>query len=73
MTLIDRVKALPDKPSVTDTAKALGVSTQFVRVCLQRQIEPLGAIGTAVKVGGKNRWTYCIFKDRVLKHALGEL
>ena len=46
--------------TVSDAAKALGVSSQFVRIGLQRKTLP---IGTAVKMS--SRWTYYISPQKL--------
>lgn len=68
MDMIEKVRQLPDRPSVAQVAEALGVSTQYIRVGLQGQRL---SYGDAVRVGGKNRWTYCIFKPRLMAYVEG--
>ena len=46
---------MSERVSVAETAKRMGVSTQFVRLGMQRGALP---IGCCVKV--KNRWNYHI-------------
>lgn len=46
---------MSERVSVAETAKRMGVSTQFVRLGMQRGALP---IGCCVKV--KNRWNYYI-------------
>lgn len=53
--------------SVTEAAKLLGKSPQFVRIGLQRGILP---IGTAVKMS--SRWTYHISKAKLDEYLGGE-
>ena len=53
--------------SVTEAAKILGKSPQFVRIGLQRGILP---IGTAIKMS--SRWTYHISKAKLLQYLGGE-
>lgn len=53
--------------SVTEAAKLLEKSPQFVRIGLQRGILP---IGTAVKMS--SRWTYHISKAKVYEYLGGE-
>ena len=45
---------------VSEAAKLLGVSEQFVRIGMQRNLLP---IGTCVKLS--NKWTYYISKNRL--------
>lgn len=71
MEIMDKVMNLPERPSVAATASALGVSSQLLRVSLQRQIPPLCQIGVAVRVGGKKRYTYAIFKELIIKFIKG--
>lgn len=52
--------------SVKEAAEILGVSQQFVRIGLQRQLLP---IGTAVKMS--TRWTYHI-SPKLLQEYIGE-
>lgn len=52
---------------VSEAAKILGKSEQFVRIGLQRNILP---IGTAVKMSSK--WTYHI-SPKLLKEYIGEV
>ncbi len=52
--------------SVRKAAEILGVSQQFVRIGLQRQLLP---IGTAVKMS--SRWTYHI-SPKLLENYVGE-
>ncbi len=51
--------------SVKEAAEILGVSQQFVRIGLQRQLLP---IGTAVKMS--TRWTYHI-SPKLLQEYIG--
>jgi hypothetical protein len=51
---------------VSDAAKILGKSEQFVRIGLQRKLLP---IGTAVQMSSK--WTYHI-SPKLLKEYVGE-
>lgn len=56
----------PMNVKVSDAAKILGKSEQFVRIGLQRNLLP---IGTAVKLSDK--WTYHI-SPKLLKEYVGE-
>jgi len=56
----------PLNVKVSDAAKMLGKSEQFVRIGLQRGLLP---IGTAVKMSSK--WTYHI-SPKLLKEYVGE-
>lgn len=69
-SLIEKLKALPERPTVVQTADALGVSPSFIRLGLQHQRLP---IGVAIKPEGSSRWTYAIFRDRVIKFKEGTL
>lgn len=55
-----------EKISVSETAKFLGKSPQFVRIGLQRGVLP---IGTAVKMSSK--WTYHI-SPKLLRDYMGK-
>ena len=50
--------------TVSEAAKILGKSPQFVRIGLQRGVLP---IGTAVKMS--SRWTYHISEEQLKKYA----
>lgn len=52
--------------SVSDAAKVLGKSPQFVRIGLQRQLLPFG-----VAVQMSSKWTYHI-SPKLLKQYVGE-
>ena len=52
--------------NVIECAKLLGVSPQFVRIGLQREVLPFG---TAIKMS--SRWTYHISEAKVYEY-LGE-
>lgn len=47
---------MQQKVTVADAARRMGKAPQFVRLCLQRGLLP---IGTATKTGNKN-WNYYI-------------
>lgn len=47
---------MAQKVTVAEAARRMGKSQQFIRICLQRGLLP---IGTATKTGSKN-WNYYI-------------
>ena len=47
---------MAQKVTVLEAARRMGKAPQFVRLCMQRGLLP---IGTATKTGGKN-WNYYI-------------
>ena len=53
---------------VSEVAKLLGKSEQFVRIGLQRQLLPFG---TAIKISAK-RWSYHI-SPKLLSEYIGEV
>lgn len=63
-----RMRGLEDKQSVsiTDTARILGKSPQFVRIGLQRQLLPFG-----VAVQMSSKWTYHI-SPKLLQEYVGK-
>lgn len=56
-----------NRVTVSEAAKILGVSAQFIRIGLQRGRLP---IGSAVKMSSK--WTYHISPERLRKYIEGE-
>lgn len=51
--------------SVTEAAKVLGISGNFIRT--QLQAGELSMIGFATRSANDGRWRYCIYKDKVNK------
>lgn len=70
MDLLERLEALPEIPDVEEVAKILGVTSMNIRIGLQRGIYPFGV---AMDMGEKGRYTYTIFKRRLIKYVNGEL
>lgn len=62
----DKTESKPLNVKVSEAARLLGKSEQFVRIGLQRDILP---IGTAVKMSSK--WTYHI-SPKLLEEYTGE-
>jgi hypothetical protein len=46
---------------VSDVAKALNKSPQYIRICLQKGLLPFGA---AAKMPHSGQWTYVIFPKK---------
>lgn len=63
--LMDKVNSLSDTPSVNAVAEAVGISAQAVRMGVRCGRFPFGL---AVQVGGKKRWTYFLFKDKIVNY-----
>lgn len=59
--LDERLKALPDMPTLRDLEKATGISYNFFRIGLQRGLLPIG-----VALKRKNKYQYLIIKNKVL-------
>ena len=57
---VDSISRESGRISVSEAAKLLGVSPQFVRIGMQRGTLPIGA---AVKMS--SRWTYWISRSKV--------
>lgn len=69
MTILEKVQALRERPTVAEVAKALEIKRENLRVGLQRGKYPFG---TAIQMGKKGRYTYSIFKDLLLKWVNGD-
>ena len=63
---MDSISRESGRISVSEAAKLLGVSPQFVRIGMQRGTLP---IGSAVKMSSK--WTYHI-SEKLLKEYIGD-
>lgn len=70
MTILEKVQALKERPTVAEVAVALEITAPNLRVGLQRGIYPFG---TALDMSGKGRYRYTIFKERLLRYVNGDL
>lgn len=70
MTIEEKIMKLPENPTVAQTAEALGIGAQNLRIGLQRGIYPFGS---AVKQEGKHWTKYNIFKPLLIRYIRGDL
>lgn len=67
MTLEQLEKERPERITVDQAARIMGVTPQFLRIALQHNKFPFG---TAVKF---KRWSYYINTERFIKYMKGEI
>lgn len=67
MTLEQLEKERPERITVDQAARIMGVTPQFLRIALQHNKFPFG---TAVKF---KRWNYYINTERFIKYMKGEI
>lgn len=67
MTLEELEKERPERITVDQAARIMGVTPQFLRIALQHNKFPFG---TAVKF---KRWSYYINTERFIKYMKGEI